>query len=190
MRDMPFTAVVLGGDMNCYGVARTFYEAYGIGTIMAGKTPIFPTAESGLVTGYYDRSIMEDEVLLRLLTEIQRDYPGKKKILLGSNDDYVRHIIHNRKAIGEISSDYIIPMISEELFDRLDDKDSFYEMCEKYGLPYPKSTVFDCVSDDPAALYEIVVGACHRVFKVALINAVAFLCHYAGDAISQSAQSV
>ena len=90
MRDMPFTAVVLGGDMNCYGVARTFYEAYGIGTLMAGKTPIFPTAESRLVTGYYDRDIMKDEVLLRLLTEIQRDYPDKKKILLGSNDDYVR----------------------------------------------------------------------------------------------------
>ncbi|MBE6041840.1 MAG: ATP-grasp domain-containing protein, partial [Clostridiales bacterium] len=46
--DMDFMAVALGGDMNCYGVVKTFYEAYGIGSAMAGRTPVFPTAGSRL----------------------------------------------------------------------------------------------------------------------------------------------
>lgn len=147
--DDGFTAVVLGGDMNCYGVARAFYEAYGIKTVMAGKTPIFPTAHSRLIERYYDENILEEQPLLDLLAEIERSHPGKKKFLLGANDDYVRHIIHNRKKIEAVSSNYIIPMIREELFDRLDDKDTFYELCEKYGVPYPRTVVFDCTTDDP-----------------------------------------
>lgn len=165
--ELPFMAVALGGDMNCYGVARTFYEAYGIKTVMIGRAPVFPTAHSGLVERYYDADLLEDEPLLRMLTEIDEKYPDKKKFLFATNDDYVRHVIHNKsriEAIGKTSgavkiaggsagrpacstAGYIVPTIDEELFDRLDDKDSFYELCERYGLPYPKSVVFDCASD-------------------------------------------
>lgn len=145
-----FIAVALGGDMNCYGVARAFYEAYGVRTVMLGRTPIFPTARSGLFSDrLYDADLLDSDVLIRLLTEVEEKYPGVKKFVFATNDDYVRHIIHNKKAIEDISDDFIVPVISEELFDRLDDKDSFYEVCEEYGLPYPKSVVFDCVSDEP-----------------------------------------
>lgn len=147
--DKNFTAVILGGDMNCYGVARTFYEAYGVKSIMAGKAPIFPTANSSLLDKYFEPDLMEDDKLIEVLTRIEADYPDKKKFLFGSVDDYVRHIIHNREAIRKISDNYVIPMIEEDLFDKLDDKDTFYEMCEQYGLPYPKTTIFDCTKDDP-----------------------------------------
>ncbi len=146
--DSDFMAVALGGDMNCYGVARTFYEAYGLRTVMLGRAPVFPTAGSSLFSDkLYDADLLEDDVLIRLLTQVQDKYPGIRKFVFATNDDYVRHIIHNKKAIEAISEDYIVPVISEELFDRLDDKDSFYEVCEEYGLPYPKSVVFDCASD-------------------------------------------
>ncbi len=145
-----FIAVALGGDMNCYGVARAFYEAYGVRTVMLGRLPIFPTAHSRLFSDrLYDDDLLDTDVLIRLLTQVEEKYRGVKKFVFATNDDYVRHIIHNKKAIEAISDDYIVPVISEELFDRLDDKDSFYEVCEEYGLPYPKSVVFDCVSDDP-----------------------------------------
>lgn len=145
-----FMAVALGGDMNCYGVARTFYEAYGLKTVMLGRTPIFPTADSRLYCDkLYDQDLLTDETLIRLLTQVEEKYRGIRKFVFATNDDYVRHIIHNKSAIEAISDDYIVPVISEELFDRLDDKDSFYEVCEEYGLPYPRSVVFDCASDSP-----------------------------------------
>lgn len=144
-------AVALGGDMNCYGVARTFYEAYGIRSVLLGRAPVFPTANSKLYSDkLYDADLLEDEVLLMLLGQVEDRYPGVRKFVFATNDDYVRHIIHNKKAIEAISGDYIVPVIEEELFDRLDDKSSFYEVCETYGLPYPKSVVFDCAADDPA----------------------------------------
>ena len=44
MKDKEFIGVVLGGDMNSYAVARAFYEAYEIKTVILGQNPIFPTA--------------------------------------------------------------------------------------------------------------------------------------------------
>lgn len=148
MRDLPFVAVALGGDMNCYGVARAFYEAYDIKTIMIGKMPIFPTAHSKLLEKHYDANLMDDDVLIKKLTEVQEQHPGKKKFLFGCNDEYVRHITHNRERIAKISDDFIIPIIGEDLFNRLDDKDTFYAMCEEYGLPYPKSVYFDFATQE------------------------------------------
>ncbi len=140
--------------MNCYGVAKTFYEAYGIKSIMAGKFPFFPTANSSLLIRYFEPELLQDEKFLKVLEQIEKDYPEKKKIVFGTNDDYVRLIIHNKKNIESISDNFIVPTIEEEMFDRLDDKDSFYEICEKYGLPYPKTVVFDCTSDNPES-FEI-----------------------------------
>lgn len=143
-----FMAVALGGDMNCYGVARTFYEAYGLRTALLGRAPVFPSSKSKLYSDkIYDERLLEDESVIRLLSQLDDKYPGVRKFVFATNDDYVRLIIHNRKAIEDISSDYIVPVISEDLFDRLDDKDTFYEMCEEYGLPYPRSVVFDCAND-------------------------------------------
>ena len=144
-----FIAVALGGDMNCYGVARAFYEAYGVRTVMLGRAPIFPTQHSGLFSDrLYDGELLDDDVLLGLLKQVDDKYEGVKKFIFATNDDYVRLIIHNKGRIEALSSDFIVPVISEELFERLDDKDSFYEVCAEYGLPYPASTVFDCAHDD------------------------------------------
>ncbi len=148
MNETSFMAVALGGDMNCYAVARGFYEAYGIGSVMVGKMPIFPTANSRLLEKYYDENLMDDDVLIKKLTEVEKAHPGKKKFLFGSNDEYVRHIVHNRERIMAISGDYIIPIVDEQLFDRLDDKDTFYEACDLYGLPHPRSVYFDFSKDE------------------------------------------
>lgn len=173
-----FMAVALGGDMNCYGVARTFYEAYGLRTVMLGRSPVFPTAHSRLfIDKFYDEDLLTDEALIRLLTEVDQKYRGITKFVFATNDDYVRHIIHNKQAIEAISEDYIVPVISEELFDRLDDKDSFYEVCEEYGLPYPKSVVFDCAKD---SLDEFVIPFEYPIFIKPTSNVIYFNFEFEG----------
>ncbi len=142
MKDREFVGVVLGGDMNSYAVARAFYEAYGISTIVLGQHPIFPTMGSSIVEGMYFENLLEDKVLLQALQAVQKKYPGKKKFLLGNTDYYVRHILKNREAIQAISHSFIIPMVSLAVFDELFNKESFYALCEKHGLPYPKSRAF------------------------------------------------
>lgn len=143
-----FVGIVLGGDMNSYAVARAFYEEYNIKTIVLGQKPIFPTAPSKIIEGFYYPGLLKDDVLIEALTDINEKYPDKKKILFGNIDYYVKHIIHNRNRIMEISDSFIIPMVSEKKFDELFNKSSFYALCEKHGLDYPKCKVFDIQNDD------------------------------------------
>ena len=147
MNDRPFIGVVLGGDMNTYAVARAFYEAYGIKTVAVGQRPIYPTKWSKLVEGHYYPGLLKDEVLVQAMKDIHALYPDKIKILFGPTDFYVRHIIVNRDAIMAISDTFLIPMCGLSLYDRLFDKAAFYEMCEKYGLPHPRTKVFDFSKD-------------------------------------------
>ncbi len=152
MRNRDFLAIVLGGDMNSYAVTRAFYEAYGVKTIILGKHALFPTKDSRLIEGFYEPELMNEEKFLQALTRIHEKYPEKKKFLFGNMDYYVRHIIHNRERIQAISDSFIIPMVSEEMFDTLFNKQTFYALCEEHGLPYPKSRVFDIAADSVDAL--------------------------------------
>ena len=83
MKDKEFIGVVLGGDMNSYAVARAFYEAYEIKTVILGQNPIFPTAYSHIVEGHYYKNLLEDDVLIQALKDVLALYPDKKKILFG-----------------------------------------------------------------------------------------------------------
>ena len=44
-----FVVVVLGGDMNTYGVARAFTSKYKRKTIVLGKHQLYPTSHSKLI---------------------------------------------------------------------------------------------------------------------------------------------
>ena len=151
---MDFFGVVLGGDMNSYGVARAFYEKYHKKTIIIGRHPLFPTSHSKLIEGYYYDKILEDDTLILALKNLDEKYPETKKILFGNTDFYVEHIMKNRERIEKISDNYIIPMVSLSMFKELFCKESFYKLCEKYGLNYPKYQIFD-FSKDSLDTYEV-----------------------------------
>ena len=144
---MDFFGVVLGGDMNTYGVARAFYEKYHKKTVVIGKHPLYPTHPSKIIEGYYYETILEDDTLIKALTELNNKYPNHKKILFGNTDFYVEHIMKNREKIEKISDTYIIPMVPYSMFKELFCKESFYKLCEKYGLTYPKYQIFDFKKD-------------------------------------------
>lgn len=143
-----FIGVILGGDVNSYAVARAFYEEYKIKTIVVGQFPLYPTTYSKLVIGHYYKDLLEDSGLINALTDIEKKYPDKKKILLGNTDYYVEHIIKNTKKIQSISSNYIIPMTSLKQFKTLVNKDSFYKLCDKYDISHPGTVTFNFNSDN------------------------------------------
>lgn len=158
---MDFIGVVLGGDMNTYGVARAFYEKYNKKTIVIGKHPLYPTHPSKIIEGYYYDKILEDDCLIESLTKLNEKYPSTKKILFGNTDFYVEHIMKNRKRIESISNTYIIPMVDYSLFQELFCKETFYKLCEKYGLNYPKYQIFDFKKDN---IDEFIVNFQYPIF--------------------------
>lgn len=145
---MDFIGVILGGDMNSYGVARAFFEKYNKKTIVIGRHPLYPTSHSKIIEGVYDENILEDNTFIKVLTKLDKKYPNIKKILFGNMDFYVKLIMKNRERIEKISDNFIIPMVNLEMFEQLFCKESFYQLCEKYDLNYPKYQIFDFKKDD------------------------------------------
>lgn len=143
-----FVGVILGGDVNSYGVARAFYDEYKIKTIILGQSPLFPTTYSNITECYYYDKLLDSDVLIKALKDVDKLYPNKRKILLGNTDYYVRHIIANKDNINKISKNFIMPFVTLEQFDTLVDKEKFYDLCEKHGLDYPKTVIFDFQKDD------------------------------------------
>ena len=143
-----FVVVVLGGDMNTYGIARAFTYKYKRKTIVIGKHPLYPTIHSKLIESYYYENILESDTLLKALNTLDNKYPQTKKILFGNTDFYVEHIMKNREKIEKISANYIIPMVKLEIFKKLFNKEEFYQICEKYDLPYPRYQLFNFLNDD------------------------------------------
>ena len=143
-----FVGVILGGDMNSYAVARAFYEAYGIKTIVLGRFPLYPTNYSKIIEPYYNKDLLNEEVMLKELKKIDDLYPDKKKIVLSNTDYYVKQVIYNKENIEAISKNFIVPTIEKELFDTLFNKGSFYELCNELNLEHPKTIIFDFSKDE------------------------------------------
>lgn len=133
--------VLLGGDINCYSVARAFHEEYGVKSIAYGRYALGATKDSKIIDFRIDERITQTEELLKVLKETSRliRADGKIPILMGCTDEYAELIIDYRDILSEI---YITPYIDSALKDKLIEKESFYKMCEEKGLDYPRTYIF------------------------------------------------
>ncbi len=152
------TPVMLGADLNCYNLARAFHEQYGVKSYAFGRYAIAPTKYSTIINFTIVPDIDSDAVMLDTLHRFADAHIGDKMILFGCTDDYAAMIIRNRDEL----SDFITPYPPMELFDSVAKKAEFYETCEKFGIPYPKTVVLTTKEADysPAALgfeYPIIV---------------------------------
>lgn len=138
-----FLPIILGGDITTYSLARSFHEAYGIKSVAISQVSSHLCADSCIIENLIMPGLEEEEQFVPRLLEVAQRYPGKKLILLACGDWYVRLIVENRAVLEE---HYVIPYIGEELLNRLVLKDSFYEICEQTGVPYPKTYVYDCAN--------------------------------------------
>lgn len=136
--------VILGGDMNCYSMARTFHEAYGVCTHAFGRYAMGETKYSRIIKFTAIPNVDEDEVMLETLRDFAQKHPGGAKILLGCTDDYCAMIIRNRDILKK---DYIVPYIGEQLMKRLENKADFYSYCDEFEIPYPKTVVLKSADD-------------------------------------------
>ena len=75
------------------------------------------------------------EVVLAKVKEFAAQHPDKTHLVWGCADVYAQ-------VISEIQNDLpencVTLYIQPDLRDKLESKLSFYEMCDKYGIPYPK----------------------------------------------------
>lgn len=138
-REREFIPVLLGGDINTYSVARAFYEQYQVKSYVFGKYQTGPSYNSQITIYEGNPAIDTDDYFLDRITKFANEHSDKKILLIGCGDSYVA-LASRHKA--ELPANVIAPYIDFELMDSLQQKERFYELCEKHGVDYPKTIVY------------------------------------------------
>ncbi len=129
--------VLLGGDLNAYSVAVSFHSAFGVKCDVFCRYRCGITATSSFVEVHVEPNILDDaigvEALLRYAQEVH-----EQPYLIPCGDWYVAFLSRNR---DRLCNAYRFLLPSREILERVSDKAAFYEMLEKEGLPYPKTTI-------------------------------------------------
>ncbi|MBP1040591.1 carboxylate--amine ligase [Vagococcus sp. BWB3-3] len=135
-----FQPILLGSDINVYGMARSFYEEYGIVSEAHASEQLAPTNYSKIVTVNVHNGFDTDPVFINTMRKLvkERTDTTKKYLLIACGDGYAELVSTHKE---ELSKDFICPYIDIELFQRLMNKVSFYDVCEEFGLPYPKTLI-------------------------------------------------
>ena len=133
-----FLPIILGTDANAYGLARSFYEEYSIKSLSLGVSGLIETKNSKIIDVKIYKDLKENfkEIMKRIGKEYKEKYD--KLILLSCAEWYTDLIVTNRK---ELEKYFILPFMDKKLKDKLEDKESFYNICEKYNLDYPKTYI-------------------------------------------------
>ena len=144
-----FIPVLLGGDANAYGMARSFYEEYGLVSHAIGKGAFHICQHSKIMScDVFEPNIEDDEVFVRTVLDFAKRFEGKTLVLAPCGDNYTKLLVRNQDALRDT---YRFSIMSPEQFDLLSTKDRFYATCERHGLNFPLT---DEVSKETAADYE------------------------------------
>lgn len=143
---MEFTSIILGTDINAYGVARSLHEAYGVCSHAYGVKPLRFTRASKIVDVEVHEDFDTDEGFLRTLKKVAERFQGEKPLLLTScSDGYTALIAKHKKALEE---DFVFNYIDYDLQQKLENKIDFYAICEEYGLDYPATKIISKETKD------------------------------------------
>ena len=149
--------------MNAYGMARAFYEAYGLKPLVLGRSHLTPTQDSRILHFQQIENLNSQEVFVGAMEKVAAQHPDKKLLLLACGDDYAKLIIKNKQALQQW---FTVPYIDESLMDQILLKENFYKMCEKYQFKYPGTTTVtaeDYESFIPPFDYPIILKASNSV---------------------------
>lgn len=150
--------VFLGADLNCYNFARAFHEAYGVESYAYGRYPMAPTKYSKIIHFTTVPDMDNEDTMLRILHEFAAQHKGKRLYLFGCTDDYAAMIIRRKAELTE----YIAPGPAADLYGSIQKKAEFYEVCEKFGIPYPDSKILTAPVD-AAELAEDKLGFAYPI---------------------------
>ncbi len=137
-KEYGFVPLLFAGDINVYSVARAFHEAYGVESYVFGKYPSGPCMNSKIIHYTAIESADEPDVFKRLVERFAKEHEDKTILLIGCGDSYVELASRFK---DELPANVIAPYISVDLMHELIDKEKFYELCEKNGVPYPKTFI-------------------------------------------------
>lgn len=143
MQTEKFIPILLGSDMNVYGMARAFHEEYGITSIAYADHILAPTKYTKIVKVHETPGFSEDPIFSETLLKLARETYNQQDVtylLIPCGDGYAELLSKNKEKLAPY---YTFIANEYSLFEKLIDKVRFYEVCETYGLPYPETFILD-----------------------------------------------
>lgn len=133
-----FEVIVLGSDINAYGIARSFWKRYAKRVHVLCKEVFVPVRNSAIVASItQEDALYEDAQFLRSLGKLRHQISVDGKVLLvPASDTYAELISRNQDALLDVFTFYTNPY---SLFRELGDRDTFYQRCKSSGIAYPKT---------------------------------------------------
>ncbi len=139
-----FQPVILGTDINAYGMARAFHEAYGLVSTAFGHYQLSPTKYSRILDVHLVPDFTNPKVFASALNEwadtYHQEHPGTTLLLLPCGDSYANLL---DKFGDSLRERFAFNAIDQKLNRSLSLKSSFYELCDRYDLPHPKTVSVD-----------------------------------------------
>lgn len=135
-----FTPILLGSDFNVYGMARSLYQKYHRPVKAYAAAQLAPTRFTKIVDLTVIDGFDKDPVWFETMQKLKDQYKDHQEpvILIGCGDGYAELISQHK---DELSDVFVCPYIDYDLLKTLNNKERFYEICEKYDLPYPKTKI-------------------------------------------------
>ena len=134
-----FVPVLLGADINAYSMARAFHEAYGVKSIVFGMFAASVCAGSKIIDYRVRENNDRVDKVLENVTEVAREHPDKKILVLGCGDNYLNAISAN---LPHYPENVIAPYVDLATLEGLIHKEKFYDLCDKYGIDHPATVVY------------------------------------------------
>lgn len=131
-----FVPVLLGADGSAYGMARSFYEEYGI-VAQALATRVYPICQnSDIVKAAEIPDLNTGAGFVRTLRDFSEraDNIGKILLLVPTEHEFARLLARHANQLPEA---YRFSNPSLELVEQLETKDKFYAVCQKHDLLFP-----------------------------------------------------
>lgn len=141
-----FVPIILGSDFNAYGMARALHEKYGVKSQCYAMAELAPTRFSAILETHFVDNFQDPAIFAPTLLKIAEPYEEKgiALLLISCGDDYTELVSKNYDALSE---HFICPYANYDMVAELTDKESFYQVCERVGMPYPKTEIVNRDSD-------------------------------------------
>ena len=135
-----FLPILLGSDINVYGMARAFHEAYGIVSRAYAYFQLSPTKFSRIVDVHivpdFNNFVTFRDTMLAEGKRLKQEDPDRALLLIPCGDVYANLL---SQCGDDLKRYYVYNTLDIQLSRKLAYKSTFYRMCEQYGLPHPKT---------------------------------------------------
>lgn len=144
-----FRPVLLGSDLNVYGMARAFHEAYGLRSLAVSKTIFTATAGSRIIDFVLEPGLDDPKRFVERLRQVKQDHPEEELLLVPCGDGYMKLLV---KLQDSLRQDFAFNCPNEDVLERLTLKERFYATCDEFGFAYPKTHTITCAEEAEAEL--------------------------------------